>query len=87
MRFFVAKGALLRMTEVLWGGRLREAVAEPRLESLGGVGGLGKAVAEPPHSKSSRRSDRESVEAFDAGLICGLLRNKAHRTEGAVQTG
>jgi hypothetical protein len=68
-------------------GYCAEALAEPRLESLDGVGGLAKAVAKPPHSKSSRRSDREGVEAFDAGLICGLLRNKAHRTEGAVQTG
>jgi hypothetical protein len=51
MRFFVAKGAPQNDSEFLAGSRFSWRFA---LEAFCGVGGCGKAVAEPPQSKSSR---------------------------------
>jgi hypothetical protein len=54
-RSFVAEGAPQDDGGFCGAGDGAEAAAEPRLDYLSGAGGWGKAVAEPPHSKSSSR--------------------------------
>jgi hypothetical protein len=55
MRFFVAEGAPQNDGGLVATGGIVEVPPEAGLDGLGGMGGCSKAVAEPPHSKSSWR--------------------------------
>jgi hypothetical protein len=76
MRFFVAEVAPQNDGGLGGAGGAAEAVAEPPLDRLVGAVVLGKAAAEPPHSKSSRRSEIAGGSFHGVTPVGGMRRGR-----------